>query len=147
MICVINYIYSFISGLLMPPLLGHRPSLWTKHKENGSEHTTRAQCVLIGANDYKCSLDQRLNVPSEARSRDNKLVTHPMTDQRCITFASARRTDHGAQLYSLLRYNTTGLAPLWHNGITLENSKLKTISRDGSLTYPHLVDGFALLNA
>jgi hypothetical protein len=51
---------------------------------------TLAQCGLVGANDFKCSQDQRLKVPSEARAissssaRDNKfLVTQPMTDQRC----------------------------------------------------------------
>jgi hypothetical protein len=38
----------------------------------------------VGANDYKCGREQRLNVPSGAR--DNKfLVTHPMTDQHCLT--------------------------------------------------------------
>jgi hypothetical protein len=52
--------------LLMRLLLGHMPFLWT-HKENGPQPTTRAQFGLMGANDGKCSRDQRLNVPSEAR--------------------------------------------------------------------------------
>jgi hypothetical protein len=48
-----------------------------------------------GCYDCKCSRDQRLNVPSEAflRARDNKFwVTHPMTDQRCLTSTIARRS-------------------------------------------------------
>jgi hypothetical protein len=45
----------------------------------------------VGANDSKYSRDQRLNVPSEARARDNKfLVTHTMTDQRSLTSKIAR---------------------------------------------------------
>jgi hypothetical protein len=59
-----------IISLLMVPLLGHRLSLWITHKENGPKPTTRAQCGLMSANDCKCSRDQRLNVPSEARRSD-----------------------------------------------------------------------------
>jgi hypothetical protein len=46
--------------LLMSPLLGHSHSLWITHKENGPEPTARAQWRLVGANDCKCSRDQRL---------------------------------------------------------------------------------------
>jgi hypothetical protein len=72
----------------MSPLLGHMPSLWITHKENGPLPTTGAQCGLVGANECKFS---RLNVPfKHGGARDNKfLVTHPMTDQRC-TSAIAR---------------------------------------------------------
>jgi hypothetical protein len=71
----------FNISLLMSPLLAHRPSLWITHKENGPQPTTRAQCGLLGVNDCKYSRDQRLNVSSEARTRDNKfLVTHSMTN-------------------------------------------------------------------
>jgi hypothetical protein len=55
------------SAYLMSPLLGHRPSLWITHKENGPYPSTRAQCGLVGANDCKCSRHQRLNVSSKAR--------------------------------------------------------------------------------
>jgi hypothetical protein len=56
----------FIISLLMSPLLGHRPSLWITHKENGPL------------------------LPKDGETRDNKfLVTHP-TDQRCLTSAITR---------------------------------------------------------
>jgi hypothetical protein len=90
----------------MSPLLGHRPSLWITHEENGPLPTTRAQCGLVGANDCECSRDQRLNVPSEPKiyyleflriqDKDKFLVTHPMTDQRCLTFAIYKRSDRSA---------------------------------------------------
>jgi hypothetical protein len=56
-----------IISLLMPPLLGHRPSLWITHKEKGRKSTTRAQCGLVGANVSKCNQDQWLNEAFEAR--------------------------------------------------------------------------------
>jgi hypothetical protein len=76
----INIIIIIIISLLMSLLLGHRPFLWITHKENHNPHGP--------------SRDQRLNVPSEARrNRDNKfLVTHLITDQRCLTAAIARRS-------------------------------------------------------
>ncbi|RVE40343.1 hypothetical protein evm_015007 [Chilo suppressalis] len=37
------------------------------NSEIGRWPTTRAQCGLVGANDCRCSRDQRLNMPSEAR--------------------------------------------------------------------------------
>jgi hypothetical protein len=43
----------------MPPLLGHRPSLWITQKENGIKPTMRVQCRLMGGNDCKSSRDQR----------------------------------------------------------------------------------------
>jgi hypothetical protein len=46
----IQKVIIIIISLLMPPLLGHKPSLWINHKEHG------------GARD------------------DKVLVTHPMTD-------------------------------------------------------------------
>jgi hypothetical protein len=45
-----NRIIIIIISLLMPPLLGQRPSIWITHKENGPEPTTRAQ--WIGADWY-----------------------------------------------------------------------------------------------
>jgi hypothetical protein len=62
---------SLIISLLMCPSSGdtHRPSLWITHKDNG-EPTTRARCGVAPANDCKCSRDQRLNVPSEARKKN-----------------------------------------------------------------------------
>jgi hypothetical protein len=53
-----------IISLLMSPLLGHRPSLWIKHKERAITH--HAGPVRVGGC-YECSRDW-LNVPSEARS-------------------------------------------------------------------------------
>jgi hypothetical protein len=49
---------------------------------------------LVGAYDCKYSWDQRLNVPSEARSGlyNKFLVTHPMTDQHCLASAITRRS-------------------------------------------------------
>jgi hypothetical protein len=46
-----------IISLLMSPLLRHGLSLWITRKENGPKPTTRAKCVLVGANDWKCSRD------------------------------------------------------------------------------------------
>jgi hypothetical protein len=60
-------LFIVIISLLISPLLEHRPSLWITLKEKGSQPDTRAQCGLVGANDYKCSRDQRLTVSSEAR--------------------------------------------------------------------------------
>jgi hypothetical protein len=61
---VFNDSVIIIISLLMSPLLGHRPS-------------TRAQCGLVGANNYKCTRDQLKHVGAQ----DNKfLVTHPMTN-------------------------------------------------------------------
>jgi hypothetical protein len=42
-----------IISLLMPPLLGHRPSLWITYKENGPQPTTRAQCGLMKVEEAK----------------------------------------------------------------------------------------------
>jgi hypothetical protein len=62
----LSYVVIIIS-LLMSSLLGHRPALWIKHKNNGPKPTTRAQYGLVSANECKCNRDQRLNVPSEAK--------------------------------------------------------------------------------
>jgi hypothetical protein len=59
--------FIIIISLLISLQLGHRPSLQITHKESGPQPTTRAKCGLVGANDCKCSRDQRLNVPSKAR--------------------------------------------------------------------------------
>jgi hypothetical protein len=76
-------IISIIISLLMPPLLGHRPSLWITHKENGLVGAANA----AGTNSLTCP-------PKHGRVRDNEfLVTHPMTGQRCVTSAIARRAD------------------------------------------------------
>jgi hypothetical protein len=94
--------FIIIISLLKFPLLGHRLSLRITHKVNGPKPITRAQCGLMGDNDCKVTRDQRLNVsptingltclPKNGGGRDNiYLVTHPMTDQRCLTSAIARR--------------------------------------------------------
>jgi hypothetical protein len=59
-----------IISLLMS--LGLRPSLWIAHEENGPKPTTLTQCGLVGTNDCKCSRDQQLNVPFEARRCSRK---------------------------------------------------------------------------
>jgi hypothetical protein len=83
-----------IISLLMSPLLGHRPSLWITHKENGSKPSLRPSAgwwVLTtanpaGSNGLTC-------LPKHGGARDNIfLVTHPMTDQHCLTSAIARRS-------------------------------------------------------
>jgi hypothetical protein len=51
-----HFIIIIIINLLISSLVGHRPSLWITHAG-----------PLVGANNCKCSRDQRLNVPSEAR--------------------------------------------------------------------------------
>jgi hypothetical protein len=43
-----------------------RAHVYVTHKENESKLNTWAQCGLVGANDYNCSWDQRINVPFEA---------------------------------------------------------------------------------
>jgi hypothetical protein len=58
--------------------------------------TTRAQCELVGADNCKCNRDQRLKVLSEARK-----LTLPITNQRCLTSAIARRS-------------TLTAGPSWH---------------------------------
>jgi hypothetical protein len=48
----------------------------------------------VGAKDCQCSRDQRLNVPSEARrSLVINVWSLPITAQRSLTAAIARRTD------------------------------------------------------
>jgi hypothetical protein len=85
-----------IIRLLMFPLLGHRPSLWITHKENGPWLTTQAPCGLVCTNDCKYRRDQRLNVPFKARRISRYqffffiFVTHPMTDQWCLASAIVR---------------------------------------------------------
>jgi hypothetical protein len=69
----------------MSPLLGHRPSLWITHKENG-ENPPRgpSACWWVlttvnaaGINGFTC-------LPKHGGAFDNTfLVTHPMTDQCC----------------------------------------------------------------
>jgi hypothetical protein len=81
----------FYHQLIKSALLGHRSSLWITHKENGLNPTMRARCGLVLVNDYKCSQGQRFNV-------DKFLFTHPMTDQRCLTFTIALRA-HWSQGY------------------------------------------------
>jgi hypothetical protein len=89
-VCMYMYLYVIIISILMFSLLGHRPSLWITHKENGPYPTTRAQCGLVGANTagpngFSC-------LPKHVGARNNKfLVTHLMTDQTCLTSAIARR--------------------------------------------------------
>jgi hypothetical protein len=56
---IIIIIIIIIISLLMSPMLVPKPI---------NAPTTRAHCGLVGANDGKCSRDQRLNLPSEART-------------------------------------------------------------------------------
>jgi hypothetical protein len=90
---LIFHIIIVIISLLMSSLLWHRRSLWNTHKENGPKPTTQAQCGLVSANECNAA---RINVlkflPKLGGARDNKfLVTHPMTNQRCLTSAIACR--------------------------------------------------------
>jgi hypothetical protein len=74
----------------MSPLLEHRPSLWITHKENEPRPTNQP------TNGFTC-------LPKHEGARDNKfLITHPMTDQRCLTSAIIRhRAPHLDRKYSL----------------------------------------------
>jgi hypothetical protein len=84
---------TIIISLLMPPLLGHRPSLWITHKEehNPPRGPSVGWWVLTtanaaGSNGLTC-------FPKHGVARHNKfLATHPMTDQRCLTSAIVRRS-------------------------------------------------------
>jgi hypothetical protein len=67
-----DYSSSFIGNhhhhqLINIPMLGHRPSLWITHEENGAIPRHATQCGLVGAKDCKGNRDQRLIGPSEAR--------------------------------------------------------------------------------
>jgi hypothetical protein len=86
---------TFIISLLMTPQLGHRPSLYITYKEKGPKPTTGAQCGLVGANDCKCSRDQRLNVPSEARRYEIIYFWSPIQWPTLLNFRDSmpKRTD------------------------------------------------------
>jgi hypothetical protein len=76
-----------IISQLMFKLLGHRPSLWITHKENvpgpSADWWMQTTANAAGTNGLTC-------LPKHEGIRDNKfLVTHPMTDQRCLTSAIA----------------------------------------------------------
>jgi hypothetical protein len=133
MSCKENTYRIIIISLLMPPLLGPRPSLWITHKENRSWPTTRAQFRLVGANECKCSRDQRLNVPSEGGARDNKfLVTHLMTYQRCLTYAitcrSALTAGPLSYSYHILIFRRTQLKIMFKAKITLNIKQKRCFS-------------------
>jgi hypothetical protein len=68
----------------MSPLLVHIPSLWITYKENRPYPTTRAQCGLLGANNYKCNRHQQLNVVSEARARGSIFIVITPKRTPCV---------------------------------------------------------------
>jgi hypothetical protein len=86
-----------IISLLMSPLLGHKPSLWITHKKNGHNPPcgpSAAWWVLTTAN--AAGTHELTCLPKQGGARANKyLVSHPMTDQRCLT-STTKRTDRGA---------------------------------------------------
>jgi hypothetical protein len=78
----------------MSPLLGHRPSLRITHKENGHNPPRGLSAgwwVLTPAN--AAETNGLTCLPKHGKARDSKfLVTHLMTDQRCLTSTIARRS-------------------------------------------------------
>jgi hypothetical protein len=74
--CYFYFIIIIIISLLTTPLLGHR----------GVMRTTRDQCGVVGTNGLTC-------LPEHGIARDNKFFDiHIKTDQRCLTYAIARRS-------------------------------------------------------
>jgi hypothetical protein len=84
-----------IISLLMSPLLAQMPSLWITYKKNHNppRGPSAGWWVLTTAN--AAGTTGLTCLPKHGGARENKfLVTHTMTEQRCLTSAIAR-TDHG----------------------------------------------------
>jgi hypothetical protein len=95
-ILLIQTVFLIIISLLMSPLPGRRPSLWITQPPRGpgAGLWVLTTANAAGNNSLTC-------LPKQGGARDNKfLVTHPMTDQRCLTSAIARRSALTAGLSS-----------------------------------------------
>jgi hypothetical protein len=135
-----SFICIVIISLLMSLLLGHRPSLWITHKENGPLPTRRTShnrprgpiavwWVLTTANTAMTNVLTRLLKHGGARD-NNFFVTHPMTDQCCLASAIVRRAHwprghraplRGSSRYLHITYNIFNRSDLrrnaWHSKV------------------------------
>jgi hypothetical protein len=76
---------------LLSLLLRHRRFLWITHKQDGPRGPSTGWWVLTTAN--TAGINGLTCLPKHGWAHDSKfLVTHPMTDQRCLTSKIARRS-------------------------------------------------------
>jgi hypothetical protein len=110
-----NFLFlTFIISLLMSPLLEHRPFLWITHLENRHNPPRGSSAgwwVLTttnagGTNGLTC-------LPKHGGVRNNKfLVTHSMTQQRCLSSAIPKEEELRSAL-------TAGSSPISNFSIHL----------------------------
>ncbi|RVE45400.1 hypothetical protein evm_009972 [Chilo suppressalis] len=86
----------------MSPLLGHRPSLWMEYGDCAM--TTRAQCGLAGANDCRCTRDQRLNA---CAPRYVSFVSHKLNQRDPVGTCFVTKTSDVSKVEEISPCRTT----------------------------------------
>jgi hypothetical protein len=108
------YTIIIIISLLMSPLLGYTGLPYGLYIRNTTHNPPRGRWLPTTAN--ATGTDGLTCLPKHGGARDSKfLITHPMTDQRCLTSAIARRNaltagpSSSSRFYIVNEYSPTAL--------------------------------------